>query len=242
MNTTLSLLLLLVPGQANANATVPRIQNQEIKPGEEKSVRPGINDRFLEKRLDVKSWVARFEIESREVYAAREALVTLTSLKPGSTIADIGAGTGFFSRLFSREVGGKGLVYAVDIAPRFIAHIDRQARKEGLRNIQTVQCKDKSVNLPPKSIDVAFICDTYHHFEYPRSTIASIHRALRMNGMLVLVDFERIPGKSKAFTLNHVRAGKEVFRKEIEEGGFVLVDQQHVSPAQENYVLRFKKK
>jgi ubiquinone/menaquinone biosynthesis C-methylase UbiE len=242
MNTTLSLLLLLVPGQANANPTVPRIQNQEIKPGEEKSVRPGINDRFLEKRLDVKSWVARFEIESREVYAAREALVTLTSLKPGSTIADIGAGTGFFSRLFSREVGGKGLVYAVDIAPRFIAHIDRQARKEGLRNIQTVQCKDKSVNLPPKSIDVAFICDTYHHFEYPRSTIASIHRALRMNGMLVLVDFERIPGKSKAFTLNHVRAGKEVFRKEIEEGGFVLIDQQHVSPAQENYVLRFKKK
>ncbi len=242
MNTTLSLLLLLVPGQANANPTVPRIQNQEIKPGEEKSVRPGINDRFLEKRLDVKSWVARFEIESREVYAAREALVTLTSLKPGSTIADIGAGTGFFSRLFSREVGGKGLVYAVDIAPRFIAHIDRQARKEGLRNIQTVQCKDKSINLPPKSIDVAFICDTYHHFEYPRSTIASIHRALRMNGMLVLVDFERIPGKSKAFTLNHVRAGKEVFRKEIEEGGFVLIDQQHVSPAQENYVLRFKKK
>ncbi len=242
MNTTLSLLLLLVPGQANANPTVPRIQNQEIKPGEEKSVRPGINDRFLEKRLDVKSWVARFEIESREVYAAREALVTLTSLKPGSTIADIGAGTGFFSRLFSREVGGKGLVYAVDIAPRFIAHIDRQARKEGLRNIQTVQCKDKSVNLPPKSIDVAFICDTYHHFEYPRSTIASIHRALRMNGMLVLVDFERIPGKSTAFTLNHVRAGKEVFRKEIEECGFVLIDQQHVSPAQENYVLRFKKK
>jgi ubiquinone/menaquinone biosynthesis C-methylase UbiE len=240
MNTTLSLLLLLVPGQANA--TDPRIQNQEITPGEEKSVRPGINDRFLEKRLDVKNWVARFEIESREVYAAREAIVTLTSLKPGSTIADIGAGTGFFSRLFSREVGGKGLVYAVDIAPRFIAHIDRQARKEGLRNIQTVQCKDNSANLPTNSIDVAFICDTYHHFEYPRSTIASIHRALRMNGMLVLVDFERIPGKSTAFTLKHVRAGKEVFRKEIEEGGFVLIDQQHVSPAQENYVLRFKKK
>ena len=242
MNTTLPLLLLLVPGQANAHATLPRIQGQEVTPGEEKSVRPGINDRFLEKRLDVQSWIARFEIESREVYGAREAIVALTSLKPGSTIADIGAGTGFFSRLFSREVGGKGIVYAVDIAPRFIAHTNRQARKEGLRNIQAVQCKENSTNLPANSIDVAFICDTYHHFEYPRSTIASIHRALRMNGILILIDFERIPGKSTAFTLKHVRAGKEVFRKEIEESGFVLLDQQHVSPAQENYALRFKKK
>jgi predicted methyltransferase len=72
--------------------------------------------------------------------------------------------------------------------------------------------------------------------------LASIHKALRPGGLLVVIDFERIEGKSKAFTLGHIRAGKEVFLKEIEAAGFKLLDQSHVSDSQENYVLRFTKR
>ena len=216
-------------------------KNQNSQRSLETSVRPGINKRFLDTNLKVDEWVGRFEIESREVYAARNAVVKSTNVKVGTAIADIGAGTGFFTRLFSAAVGDKGKVYAVDISPRFIDHIEKHAKQDGLKNIKTVQCEENSVALPPASIDVAFTCDTYHHFEYPASTLASIHKALRPGGLLVIVDFERIEGKSKAFIMDHVRAGKEVFLREIEAAGFKLLDQSHISDSQENYVLRFTK-
>ena len=83
------------------------------------SVKPGINDRFLDPQLDVSEWIGRFEIESREVYAARERVLSICAIKPGDTVADIGAGTGFYSRLFSAAVGEQGSVYAVDVSPKF---------------------------------------------------------------------------------------------------------------------------
>ncbi|MBT6847239.1 MAG: methyltransferase domain-containing protein [Planctomycetaceae bacterium] len=216
-------------------------KHQDRQNPDETSVRPGINKRFLDANLKVDEWIDRFEIESREVYAARNSIVKTTKVKAGTAIADIGAGTGFFTQLFSAAVGDKGQVYAVDISPRFIDHIEKHAKQDGLKNIKTVQCEENSVALPPASIDVAFTCDTYHHFEYPASTLASIHKALRPGGLLVIVDFERIEGKSKAFIMDHVRAGKEVFLREIEAAGFKLLDQSHISDSQENYVLRFTK-
>ena len=125
------------------------------------SVRPGINKRFLDSNLMVDEWIGRFEIESREVYAARKSVVKTTNVKAGTVIADIGAGTGFFTLLFSAVVGDKGKVYAVDISPRFVEHIEKNAKRDGLTNIKTVQCEENSVALPPASIDVAFTCDTY---------------------------------------------------------------------------------
>jgi len=216
-------------------------KHQDRQNPDETSVRPGINKRFLDANLKVDEWIDRFEIESREVYAARNSIVKTTKVKAGTAIADIGAGTGFFTQLFSAAVGDKGQVYAVDISPRFIEHIEKHAKQDGLTNIKTVQCEENSVVLAPASIDVAFTCDTYHHFEYPESTLASIHKALRPGGLFVVVDFERIEGKSKAFIMGHVRAGKEVFLKEIEAAGFKLVDQSHISDTQENYILRFTK-
>lgn len=98
-----------------------------------------------------------------------------------------------------------------------------------------------SIRLPPNSIDVAFICDTYHHFEYPQATLASIYRALKPGGRLVVIDFERIPRESREWILGHVRAGKEVFRKEIENAGLQFEKEVNIPTFQENYFLRFSK-
>jgi ubiquinone/menaquinone biosynthesis C-methylase UbiE len=205
------------------------------------SVRPGINDNFLNADLDVSQWLGRFEVESREVYASRERVLDACDIRHGQTIADIGAGTGFYSRLFSEAVGADGWVYAVDIAPRFLQHITHRARDDGVRNLTAVLCSDRSVNLPSNSIDVAFICDTYHHFEYPSETLASLHRALKVGGTLIVIDFERIPGESREFIINHVRAGKDVFQREIERSGFQFVDEVTIPTFNENYFLRFRK-
>jgi SAM-dependent methyltransferase len=187
----------------------------------------------------VKEFVGKFEVESREVYAQRREIVAACKLRPGMAVADIGAGTGLFTRLFATEVGPKGKVYAVDISPRFVAHVEKTGKAQGLRNVVGVVCKPDSVGLPANSIDLAFICDTYHHFEFPYRTMASVHKALRPGGQVVLIDFRRIEGKSSEWVLGHVRAGQEVFTKEIVSAGFKVVGEQEF--LKENYFVRFKR-
>lgn len=202
---------------------------------------PDINKRF-KGEVNVDEWVDIFEGESRELYKRRHEIVDAMGLKPGMAVADVGAGTGFFSILFARRVGPTGKVYAVDIAPDFLKHIDQEARKNGLRNITTVHCTDDSVELPPESIDLAFICDVYHHFEYPRQSMRSIRRALRPGGEVVVIDFIRVEGRSRDWVIKHVRAGREEVTREIIADGFEPVTDGPRPPAlEENYIIRFRK-
>jgi ubiquinone/menaquinone biosynthesis C-methylase UbiE len=205
---------------------------------QEKSVKPGINDPF--KNPDVEKFQKTFEGESREVFVLRDKIVAACEIKPGMVVADIGAGTGLHTRLFSRAVGDAGQVYAVDIAPKFLEHIQQTSRAAGLRNITPVLCNEDSVDLPPSSVDVAFVCDTYHHFEFPQRTLASLSRALKPGGKLVVVDFIRIPGKSSLWILSHVRAGQEVVEKELTEAGFRKKGEVR-DLLKENYIVIFTK-
>jgi predicted methyltransferase len=205
----------------------------------EASVKPGVNAEYLKPDLNAAQWVERFEREGREIYDHREAIVATALIKPGMTVADIGAGTGLFVPYFSRAVGSRGRVYAVDIVPAFLERIQQRSVAEGLANVRTVLCSERSVELPTSSIDFAFICDVYHHFEFPRSSLASLHRALRPGGEVLLIEFKRIPGQSSDWVLNHVRAGKEVFTAEIESAGFKQVEEHDL--LKDNYVVRFRK-
>jgi SAM-dependent methyltransferase len=218
-----------VSAQSPGAATLPKTES------------PGLNDRFLEPEMDVQEWVDRFEGESREVFAQREAICEAARIKPGMRIADIGAGTGFFSRLFAEKAGTAGRAYAIDISPGFIKHITGLNEKLDIKNVIPILCREDAVNLPATSIDLAFICDTYHHFEYPEQTMHSILTALRPGGQLVVVDFEREVGESREWILQHVRAGKGTFRQEIEEAGFEFEDEVSIDGFHENYLLRFRK-
>ena len=208
---------------------------------EERSVKPGINDGYLDIETDVARWVRTFEGESREIFALREGIVEALELAPGMAVADVGAGTGLFLAPLAAGVGPTGRVFAVDIAPKMVGYMDERIREEGLERVETVLCTDRSAELADGSIDLVFTCDTYHHFEYPRSTLASLHRALRPGGRLIVVDLERVAGESREWTLRHVRAGKEEFIVEIEEAGFVFDDEPEIEGMQENYMLRFRR-
>ncbi len=205
----------------------------------EPSAKEGINDDYLDPELDVQVWVDRFEVESREVYAARHAVLDALSLKPGMRVADVGSGTGLYTFLLSESVGADGWVWAVDISPRMLEHVLELASARNVANVTGVLCPEDSVALPPASIDLAWVCDTYHHFEYPKATLASLFRAIAPGGRLVVLDFERIPGVTRQWLLDHVRAGKDVFRAEIEAAGFTFVRELEVEGIEENYVLEF---
>lgn len=205
---------------------------------QDKSVNPGINDSFRDP--DVEEFVGRFEVESRELYTRRQEIVAECRIQPGETVADVGAGTGLFTRLFSEAVGKEGRVIAVDISQKFLDHITATSRQAGQRNVDTLLATADSTGLPPASVDVAFICDTYHHFEFPLKTMASIERALKPGGRVILVDFRRIPGESTEWVLEHVRAGQGAFEREIREAGFVKVREESELLG-ENYFVEFRK-
>ena len=234
---------LVICGLATLGIFLSGCRSQQVasssSSGPETSVKPGVNAEFLKPDLNLTQWVERFEGEGREIYTQREAILSAAKIHPGATVADIGAGTGLFTPLLARAVGPQGKVYAVDIAKDFLTHIEQRVAAAGIRNVQTVLGTERSVLLPPNSIDLAFICDTYHHFEYPQSTMASVHRALRAGGELALVDFKRIPGQSSEWVMSHVRAGQEVFTAEIEAEGFKKIEQ--IDVLKENYILRFRK-
>lgn len=182
-------------------------------------------------------WQQSLESEGREVFEKRLAVVDAVALKAGQAVADVGAGTGLFTRLFAARVGPQGRVYAVDIAREFVDGNLARARAARLNNVIGIVSTQTETRLAENSVDVAFICDAYHHFEQPKAMLASIRRALRAGGTLVVVDFERIPGTSPDWILKHVRAGKDDFRREIEASGFRFAGEAKLM--RENYFLRF---
>jgi len=208
---------------------------------QEQSVKPGINDKFLDPSMKVAEWTEKFETESREIFHERSKILASVGLKPDMKVADIGAGTGLFTLPFANAVGAEGKVYAVDVSRNFLTHIRDRVQKANIHNVETILCTDRSVELPGSSIDLAFICDTYHHFEFPQAVLASLHKALKPGGEVVLIDFKRIPGESSDFVMGHVRAGQEVFESEITAAGFEKVGEVK-DVLKENYFVRFRRK
>lgn len=198
---------------------------------------PSMNAHYLD--ADVQQWRSIFESPGREAFDRRFQVVEALGLRPGMRVADVGAGTGFYTMLFARAVGASGKVYAVDISPSFIASIEARAAEYRVDNVVGIVNNDRSTELPPGSVDLVFLADTYHHFAYPRSMLASIHTALMPGGVLAVLDFRRQPGVSSPWVMGHVRAGRAEIIEEVQGAGFEYLDEP--LKLRTNYFLRFRK-
>ena len=203
----------------------------------EQNVNPNINKPLLDP--DYGTWLQRFERPGREIYDLREVIVKAANIEKGMDIADIGAGTGLFTRLFASTVAPQGKVYAVDIAENFIDEIVSQAEADGMNNVIGIVNSQKETGLKAGSIDLAFVCDTYHHFEYPRTMLRSMFHALRKGGSLIVIDFRKIKGVSSNWVMSHTRANRETVIREIESEGFVLTEDRDFMKT--NFYLRFRR-
>jgi ubiquinone/menaquinone biosynthesis C-methylase UbiE len=200
-----------------------------------------MNKKFTNPNIDIQEFVKRFENESRDIYVKRKDITRAVGLKPDYAVADIGAGTGLFTQLFAEQVGPKGTVYAVDIGSAFVKYIAEQAKKQGYeRIVKTVLNTQDSAELPSGSIDVAFICDTYHHFDHPEKMLASIHSALRPGGRLVIIDFD-LRKDSGEFVKQRARAAKEIYYREIETAGFEPIETKITPVIKDNFYAEFRR-
>lgn len=188
---------------------------------------------------DASQWTARFEHEGRAIYDKRYEILDAMHLKPGMNAADIGAGSGLFSRLMAQRVMPGGTIYAVDIAKNMVDHIAKVAEEEHIPNLKPVLGDARSPRLAPNSVDLVCIIDSYHHFEYPQDMLREISKALRPDGSLVLIDFKRIEGVTSDFVLKMVRAGEGTFTDEFQNAGFELVERRD-DMFPDNYLLRFR--
>jgi len=208
---------------------------------EAQSVRPGINDTYLNPDLDAAAQNRGFTSENRETFANRMEIAQAVGLAPGMTVADVGAGTGIYEPIFSKVVGATGKVYAVDISAPLLAFIEKSMKEAGITNVTTVQGTDTSINLPANSVDVVFTSDVYHHFEYPAVILADIRSALKDGGSFIVVDYDRVPGVTPPSMLQHVRTDKKTVIAEVTAAGFQPPEEVTISGFKSSFFLRFRK-
>jgi ubiquinone/menaquinone biosynthesis C-methylase UbiE len=182
----------------------------------------------------VERLVAEFEEPTRPVYRYRAAMAGLMQLKPGMRVADIGAGSGFFARTLAELVGPDGHVYATELEPEMVAHLTARAKGLGLANLTAVQGDIGSTGLEDGSIDAAALIATYSFLDRPEAMLASIARALRPGGLLLIVD---VPQTGEGAGTTGVEADEVIAAAKA--AGFVPAGESAVVPG--HYALRFKK-
>jgi len=199
----------------------------------------GINDPYLAPDLKVSEWVQRFEGESREVFAFRHPIAASLDLKPGQSVADVGAGTGLYVPFLAERVGTTGKVYAVDISRPFIEHIRRKAKDTGLTQVTAVLGTEHSIELPANSVDMIFTSDAYHHFIHYQDMLASMRNALRPGGQLIVIDYDIEAEGLDPSIIEHVGKTKAQFRRQIEAGGFTFAGDMTLEGMKTNFIYRF---
>ena len=138
---------------------------------------------------DIKFWVKIFEDPERDKWQKPKEVVNAMNLKPGYNIADIGAGTGYFTRHFAVAVGPSGSALGLDIEHSMVKYMKEDAGKLNLKNYEARIVKTDDPELEPGSVDVVFLCNTYHHIENRVEYFRKVTKSLRENGRVVVVDF-----------------------------------------------------
>jgi ubiquinone/menaquinone biosynthesis C-methylase UbiE len=157
-----------------------------------------------------------FDSPGREQRLHIDRVMDLLDIKPGKSVADIGAGSGWFTVLAAKRVTDAGKVFAVDINPEAAGYINSRAKKEGLHNIQTIVSKPDDPQLPPSAADAVLILKTYHEFENPVALMRNLKPALKPGAKIGIIDRN---GNGEDHGVN-----KDVVVREMSEAGYKLVN------------------
>ncbi|MEO8028249.1 MAG: methyltransferase domain-containing protein [Bryobacteraceae bacterium] len=182
----------------------------------------------MEHHFDAKESAKRFDDPARDAWQMPDRVIAALNLKPGQIVADIGAGTGYFSvKLAKSKAGPK--VYGVDIEPSMVSYLRERAAKEGLHNVTAVQAAADRPNLP-ELVDVVLIVDTYHHIGDREAYFRRLGKSLKPGGRVAIIDFkpDSPEGPPKEF-----RFSPEKFKSEMASAGYKLAAHFDFLPRQQ---------
>jgi ubiquinone/menaquinone biosynthesis C-methylase UbiE len=158
-----------------------------------------------------------FDSPGREDRLQINRVMDILGIAPGEAVADIGAGSGWFTVRAAKRVGGGGLIYAVDINPEAIRYVSERARKEQLQNVKTILGKADNPLLPTGSVDAVLLLKTYHEVAQPVALLQNLRASLRSGAKIGIIDRN---GNGE----NH-GVGRDVVIREAKEAGYKLVEQ-----------------
>jgi arsenite methyltransferase len=193
------------------------------------------SENFHKTPSDSKASIAMLENSQRDAEQKPAEVIAALRLKNGETIADIGAGSGYFAFRFARQVGSSGRVYAVDADPDMILHMNRRIRDLKLTNVVTVLSAPDDPLLADNSIDRFFVCNTWHHLENPSNYMRLIKRMLKPGGQLIIIDYKK--KASPAGLPPEMKIPKRDVIDQLEANGFKLTREHDFLPYQ--YFLVF---
>lgn len=181
-------------------------------------------------------WIEALENPKRDAWQKPDAVLEALALGEGERIADIGAGSGYFSLRFAEAVGSAGVVYATDINDGLVEHLGKLARDRELPQLKPVLSAPTDPHLDAASVDTIFICDVVHHIDNRARYYPHLVRALKPGGRLVIVDFYKRDapvGPETVWKLSKAEVTKEALR-----AGFRLEREHDFLPHQ--YFLEFR--
>ncbi|HEY8550879.1 MAG TPA: class I SAM-dependent methyltransferase [Vicinamibacterales bacterium] len=184
---------------------------------------------------DPKAYIAALEDPKRDAYQKPHEVMQALDLKLGSVVADIGAGSGYFTMRLAHHVGPSGRVYAVDISSDMIQHLERRVREAGLTNVTVIHAKPDDPLLP-EPVDRILIVDVWHHVEGQEAYLALLRKHLRPGGRLVMIDFHKreIPVGPPV----EMKIAREDLIRQMEANGFRIVKEHTFLPYQ--YFIEFE--
>ncbi len=183
---------------------------------------------------DAAKWATVFDDPTRDAWQKPAALVEALHLAPGATVADIGAGTGYFEGHLAKAVGPAGRVVAVDLEPDMVRYLAERAVREGWANVEARQGAAADPGLRPGEVDLVLLVDTYHHLDARVDWFTRLRTTLKPGGRLVIVDFDPASDDTLGPPKAH-RLAPDVVTQELGAAGWRVVDRPALLPHQ--YVL-----
>ncbi len=187
---------------------------------------------------DPKAYLAMLDDPKRDAYQRPHEVITALKLREGEVIADLGAGSGYFTFRLARHVGENGRVYAVDVSPDMVVHLNRRIRDLKAKNVVSILAAPDDPLLADASIDRFFICDTWHHIENHPRYLGLLKKMLKPGGQVVMIDVRK--SETPVGPPLAMRIARDDLVKEMETNGFQLAAEHTFLPHQ--YFLIFKVK
>jgi len=215
---TICFALLFIPAIISAQEVVQRDQHQ-----------------MHQLHSDPKSYIGALEDPKRDAYQKPQDVMGALGLRPGEVIADIGAGSGYFTFRLAHHVGHTGKIYAVDVSPNMILHINRRIRESKATNVVSILADPDDPLLPDASVNRFFFSNSWHHIENQTKYLSLMKKMLKPGGEIIIIDFHK-----KELPVGppmEMKIAREDLIKQMESNGFRLTREHTFLPYQ--YYLVF---